>query len=304
MLRIGLYGFLSLWLLTSSAANGQPTLTIDYRVGIDPRLAERHVVERSLDGGINWQTVDITSLDSVNWLLWDPQAPEHVCYHTWYQLWSISSQTVHCSWNAGASWFTYRIPVGRGESLVPPFASELRLDPKNSEILLLTAYDRIYRLSRLTDDVLPGTADAMELQTVGMIPLPPACAGLAADQLCANLALAGYPAVWFDPEQSGQGITLVARQGQFWGYFTVYDEFGDAHWYLFQFSLPDGMPEASALVDLMAFSGPPLGTSWDPALVQGHVIGQATLIFGGPKQMTFRTELPGREISLHLVPFQ
>lgn len=262
--------------------------TVSYRMG-------GSFIERSLDGGNRWQP--IRYFPSSMWLIWDPQSPEHVCvFRLIVDIQGFFSY-LDCSWNAGASWYSAYLG-SRDYDRMPPFANQLRAESAPSSSVLLSAYDKRFRLSRQGVDELLVEVDAT-------LPTPVPCAHLAAEQVCANQALVGYPAVWFDPTQPGQGVTLVAREGAFWGFFTAYDESGDAHWYLFQFPLfkPRGY-YFSVVTDLLEFHGPPWGEVWNPAQVQSQIVGEAAIRFQGPNRMEFAHDLGTEPVNLVLEPFQ
>ena len=257
-------------------------------------------IQRSLDGGETWHTMREGS--SV-WLVWDQQAPAHVCTYGIAVYWVGYAPWIHCSWNAGGTWYKADLENGMRREVfeqLPTFASDLQVDPTDEDTLLLTAYDRIFRLER-------GANETLRVDEEAVLPVTAGCDAVPNSQVCANQALENISAVWYDPARSGQGLTLVGRGGDFWGYFTTYDEFGDAHWYLFQFSaMKDGTDTVvnNYGTRLIEFHGPPLDSNWDPALVQGTPVGGARIRLISPRQIIFTHYLNAEPVTLNLVPFE
>ncbi len=130
----------------------------------------------------------------------------------------------------------------------------------------------------------------------------PNCAGVPANATCADLALAGRPRVWYDPAQSGQGLTLTAVNGKYWGYYTAYDSEGKAAWWLFNSPGPlDGSNQFS--FDLMDYSGPALYTTWDASKVFSRVAGSGTLVMTSASRMSLTIRIGSTFRNLNLVPF-
>lgn len=289
----GLIWFALLLGLSLQAQSQQP-FDIQYRFQDD--------VQRSIDGGQTWDTI----LRSPGvWLIWDQESPRHICFYAiWADIAAGFSQWVYCSWNAGASWHHHDFEGGLYLTTLKQmssFARNLRVDPADDDALLLTTNDRIFRLHRLEER-------GLSVETIETLPIPATCTGLPEDQICANQALNGLAAVWYDPVQSGQALTIVGRQGSFWGYYTAYDDLGNSHWYLFQFSptyWESTISHNRYPLELVEFNGPPLGTEWDPTLVQDTTVANASIKFISPWQIIFtHYDLGPEEVTLNLVPFQ
>lgn len=130
----------------------------------------------------------------------------------------------------------------------------------------------------------------------------PNCTGVPANATCADIALEGRSRVWYDPAQSGQGFTLTAVNGMYWGYYTAYDTDGKAAWWLFNSVGPlNGSNQFS--FDLMDYSGPPLYTAWDTTKISSRVAGTGTLVMNSASQMTLTIRIGNNVRTLNLVPF-
>lgn len=277
---------------------------------VEYRYIEGSGIERSLDGGDNWELIRTEA--NPLWLVWDGEA---VCYLSSFIQFGATLH-LNCSWNAGGEWFHMRPSdtelIGgypgytfEGAFLsMPPYASTLERQSDNT--LVLTSYDSVFRLSQGGPNPTSPFSH-LNLERVGEVPVPASCEGLPEFQVCASLALEGLAPVWYDPEQPGQGLTIIGRGGSFWGYYTAYDEFGDAHWYLFGFTVEvgEGAPLiATYRADFYEFTGPPLGTPWIPEAVQGMPVGRMYLYFTLPHQLKLEHSLGGESIQLNLVPFE
>lgn len=130
----------------------------------------------------------------------------------------------------------------------------------------------------------------------------PDCAGVPANSTCADIALEGWPRVWYDPAQSGQGFTLTAVNGKFWGYYTAYDEQGKAAWWLFNSSGP-GAGSKQFTFDFIDYSGPPLYTNWDASKISSRIAGTGILNMTSPSQMSLTIRIGNIVRNLNLVPF-
>ncbi len=92
------------------------------------------------------------------------------------------------------------------------------------------------------------------------------------------------PAVWWDKSQPGQGLTIVksgetAHAGpNFWGYYTAYDQYGAATWYLFSGNYCIGQ-KGTKILNLYQYTGPQPGIPWDESLVKSKVVGDIYLEF-------------------------
>ena len=273
-------------LLVGFSAQGQPDTTHQYRIDFS--------LERN--DGRGWFRLRLfpngPSL-RYYWLIWDPRQSAAVCVSYYIIDIAAASRQIACSWDAGANW--YSRSLGRfDDGTVPIFVNELRVSPDDGQTLILTGHGRVLHL-------WPGEDQRLLVEEQPPLPMPPACEPLPADHVCADLVLENMAAVWFDPTQPGQGVTLIARQGRFWGVFTRYDSQGDPHWYLFE-ALHDQM-NPYIRTDLLEFTGPPMGSEWDPALVQGTPVGEVSMSLLTPHQIRFSYEIPDERGSLELVAF-
>lgn len=95
--------------------------------------------------------------------------------------------------------------------------------------------------------------------------------------------------VYWDPNQSGQGITLSHQDSTLAGAWYLYDTNGVGMWLTFVGTGVD--PQATtATVDLLRFTGPALGTPWDDALIADNIVGNAAIAFGqaGVERVDYR----------------
>lgn len=130
----------------------------------------------------------------------------------------------------------------------------------------------------------------------------PDCGSVPTNRLCADAYLNGWPRVWYDPAQSGQGFTLTAVNGAFWGYYTAYNDNGSAAWWLFTSAGPNvGSNQFS--FELHEYSGPGIGSIWDINKLNSRVAGTGQLIMYGPDRMTLDIQLGSTQRRLALVPF-
>ena len=105
--------------------------------------------------------------------------------------------------------------------------------------------------------------------------------------------------VWWDQTRSGLGITLAHEGNILSGAWYLYDESGDGLWVTFIAEFTDD----SVTVDLLRFTGPPLGSPWDPALVTATPVGEMTLISPSDDFMRFDYEINGVDGYLNLLRF-
>lgn len=105
--------------------------------------------------------------------------------------------------------------------------------------------------------------------------------------------------IWFDPTQNGHGVTLFEENNIISGTFYTYDSFGEDTWLSFV-----GERIGNRLnVDLLRFTGPPLGTAFDPSQVSGAAVGSATFDFIDADTIEFDYVLDGVFGSMTLEPF-
>lgn len=106
--------------------------------------------------------------------------------------------------------------------------------------------------------------------------------------------------IWWNPATSGQGMVLSQTDNLVWGNWYGYDGNGQPRWLNYQGELVGNRVEA----DLWQFRGPPLGTPWDPTLVQASVVGSLVITFDSAVSATFDYTLPGSSDRLAIQPFQ
>lgn len=114
-------------------------------------------------------------------------------------------------------------------------------------------------------------------------------------------AYAGGPqtGVWYEPARSGQGVQLLQRDDALSGAWYLYDGVGQGQWVTFVGELSGDLLDTP----LLGFQGPPLGSPWDPTLVQASPVGQLQLRVISPTEMVFDYRVDGVEGQLRLLPF-
>lgn len=110
--------------------------------------------------------------------------------------------------------------------------------------------------------------------------------------------------VWGDPNQSGSAITLLQEGGVVLGGWFFYGEGGIDTWFAFVGPLVND----TMSTNLLRFTGPPLGSTYDPSLVQSSAVGTVTLNVRSRGVIDFNysitRESDGPAIgTLRLVPF-
>lgn len=105
--------------------------------------------------------------------------------------------------------------------------------------------------------------------------------------------------LWWNPATSGQGMVLSQIDNLVWGNWHLYDGNGQPLWLNYQGELVGNRVEA----DLWQFRGPALGSPWDPAAVQGTVVGRVVLTFDAAVSADFDYSLMGSSGSLAIQPF-
>lgn len=106
--------------------------------------------------------------------------------------------------------------------------------------------------------------------------------------------------LYWDPSKPGQGVNVVSQPGDAaWGVWYSYDAGGNAFWATFIGALAGNVLET----DLLGFSGPPLGGSWDPSAVVPAVLGSVKLTINSPDSIRFEYQINGNSGGLDLVPF-
>ncbi len=104
---------------------------------------------------------------------------------------------------------------------------------------------------------------------------------------------------WWDPQRDGQGVGMVRECGRYLGAFYYYDGSGKGRWVTF--SGPENHLGFSG--DLLAFTGPPLGSGWNSTPVQNSIAGSLNVDFIGTDGARFTYVIGGQSATLNLVPF-
>lgn len=111
--------------------------------------------------------------------------------------------------------------------------------------------------------------------------------------------LPDFPAQWWIPELSGQGVTITPKADGIWGYWTHYDASGQPSWLLFLGKPIDGRLTTS----LYRYTGPPLDQPWDIEAVESEAVGSVTVTFLDRAHVDFEYVVDGVAGRLELVPF-
>jgi len=111
-----------------------------------------------------------------------------------------------------------------------------------------------------------------------------------------------YSGMWFDPAQNGQGVQLIQNGTVLQGSWYVYDEMGLATFYTFSGTFIQG---ESFNTELLAWTGPAQGSTWDTALLNPTPAGTVSIDF---ETEVLRAELSwsvtgGAGGTLDLVPY-
>lgn len=119
-----------------------------------------------------------------------------------------------------------------------------------------------------------------------------------------NLTTAEADGVWLDPNRSGTGLQFDDdnRSPLLTGAFYLYDEAGEGMWVTLLGPRPNAA-NPSVGVQLLQFSGPPLGTPYNPAAVQSTVVGTGTITQTGNGQAVFDYTINGVAAQMQLQPF-
>ena len=112
-------------------------------------------------------------------------------------------------------------------------------------------------------------------------------------------AMGALSGVWYNPQQSGRGLQLLAQQDRLEGAWYYYDRNGVGNWVTFQANFDDSVASG----ELWQFAGPPLGTPYREDLVQYTPVGTVTVEPLAPDQLSLNVRIDGAQESLLLVPF-
>ncbi len=105
--------------------------------------------------------------------------------------------------------------------------------------------------------------------------------------------------LWYDPNQSGQGVQLLQQQQQLSGAWYHYDSRGQATWFTFVGTLENNQLSA----DLLRFTGPRLGERWRTDALRSDVAGRVTLTVERDRQLRWQHQVGDVRGTLELVPF-
>lgn len=109
-----------------------------------------------------------------------------------------------------------------------------------------------------------------------------------------------YPVMWWDTNQSGQGVQLWPRANDVWGVWSVYGELGQARWFLFHGEPQDGLLNAP----LLSFQGPALGMPFTANAVTSSTVGQVTLDLKAALTPQLQINVNGIDKALSISPFR
>ncbi|MFO1351010.1 MAG: M4 family metallopeptidase [Gammaproteobacteria bacterium] len=113
-------------------------------------------------------------------------------------------------------------------------------------------------------------------------------------------AIDPFSGVWFDQGRNGQGLQLVHNGDRLSGAWYLYDQSGAGMWLSFVGNLAT---DNTMTAPLLRFTGPPLGTPWNSALVQNSVAGKVSLRFASASAATLNATVSAVPVSLNLIPF-
>jgi hypothetical protein len=108
-----------------------------------------------------------------------------------------------------------------------------------------------------------------------------------------------YQDWWWDPTKNGQGVNIGHQGGTLGAAWFLYDQTGLDMWVIMAGPLVGN----TVTSNLTRYTGPPLGTPFNPAQVVGTVVGQATLTFTGPNSAVLSYTVHGVPGTLSLTRF-
>jgi len=92
---------------------------------------------------------------------------------------------------------------------------------------------------------------------------------------------ANYTDIWWNPNESGWGLTIADHQTQIFGVWYTYRQDGQSTW----FTIPGGTFSQGRRIftgDIYQTTGPPYNTTFDPNQVHATRVGSATIDFAPP----------------------
>jgi hypothetical protein len=108
-----------------------------------------------------------------------------------------------------------------------------------------------------------------------------------------------YQDIWWNPNLSGQGFSIAQQGETVIATWYSYDVNGNSAWYLMSGNLVNNVLSG----DLTEYTGPKLGSLFDPSKVAGTKVGTATLTFTGLSKGTFRWTLYGTSGDMNIERF-
>lgn len=108
-----------------------------------------------------------------------------------------------------------------------------------------------------------------------------------------------YQDWWWDPTTSGQGINIGHQGNMIGAAWFLYDQTGSDMWVLLVGPLVGNTVSGG----LERYTGPPLGTPFNPAQVSATVVGSATLTFTSPSTAVLSYTVNGVPGTLNLTRF-
>lgn len=108
-----------------------------------------------------------------------------------------------------------------------------------------------------------------------------------------------YQDWWWDPTTSGQGINIGHQGNMIGAAWFMYDQVGADMWVLLVGPLVGNTVSGG----LERYTGPPLGTPFNPAQVSGTIVGSATLTFTSPSTAVLSYTVNGVPGTLNLTRF-
>ncbi|MCC6197960.1 MAG: hypothetical protein IT518_26195 [Burkholderiales bacterium] len=100
--------------------------------------------------------------------------------------------------------------------------------------------------------------------------------------MAAGTTFVNYSDLWWNPDESGWGLNISQQADTLFGTLFVYGQGEQAVWYSVTLIYQSTGSNGGVTYDgtLYETSGPPLGTPFNPALLNRRAVGTATLTFG------------------------
>ncbi len=105
--------------------------------------------------------------------------------------------------------------------------------------------------------------------------------------------------MYWDPDQPGQGVGVFMEGKNVYVVWYLYDKDGKDMWV----TTGADLSLTSRKANLYEFTGPILGSVWDPSQVRPSVAGNASLILGNSGKIQIVYEIQGITGTMNLVPF-